>query len=74
MNDTSATGRPAHLDDTILHQLQRRPATIEELSSICGATINDIAVVINLLISRGDCDSSMVDGRKYYTLKTAGSR
>jgi wyosine [tRNA(Phe)-imidazoG37] synthetase (radical SAM superfamily) len=56
------------LADSVLHQLRRRPATIEELSMICGATVNDLAPVIEQLLRENRCTTTTVDGRKYYSL------
>lgn len=59
---------PENLDGTILHQLRRRPATIEEIAVMCSTTINELQTVIEHLVKQGKCVTAQVDGRTFYRL------
>ncbi len=57
---------PENLDGTILHQLKRRPATVEEIAVMCSATINDIRPIIGRLTEDGRLSETKVNGRNFY--------
>ena len=57
---------PENLDGTIRRQLQRRPATLEEIAVLCSAAINEIQPVLNDLTARHFLETDKVNGRLYY--------
>lgn len=57
-----------NLDATIIHQLRRRPATIEEISTYSGTTINESLKTVETLISQKAIVSSMTGGRLFYSV------
>jgi wyosine [tRNA(Phe)-imidazoG37] synthetase (radical SAM superfamily) len=64
-----ALHHPENLDGTILHQLQRRPATLEEIAVMCSATINEIAPMLDVLIAQSRISSSTIEGEKFFSVK-----
>ena len=65
---TAALPYPENLDGTILHQLQRRPATVEEIAAMCSATINEIARMLDMLVAQGKVSISTVEGRSFFSI------
>jgi wyosine [tRNA(Phe)-imidazoG37] synthetase (radical SAM superfamily) len=59
---------PENLDGTIMHQLQRRPATLEEIAVMCGVTINVIGPAIDRLAAQQLLTAASVDGRIFYRI------
>ncbi len=57
-----------NLDATIIHQLRRRPATIEEIAVMCSASINDISMALDTLLMQGKLTAASVDGRTFYAV------
>ena len=57
---------PDNLDGTILHQLRRRPATVEEIAVMCSATINEVRPTIDRLSAEGRISEAKVNGRNFY--------
>jgi len=66
--ETAALRHSDTLDGTILHQLQRRPATIEEIAVMCSATINEISDAVAGMTARRKLAVSTVEGRTYYSV------
>ncbi len=64
----SAFPHPENLDGTILHQLQRRPATVDEIAVMCSATIKEIAPLLETLINKGKITKLSVENRVYYSV------
>ncbi|MBN1577003.1 MAG: radical SAM protein [Chitinispirillaceae bacterium] len=67
--DGAALPHPVNLDGTILHQLQRRPATVEEIAVMCGATINEITATLDTLAAQGRLAAATIDGRRFYSVR-----
>ncbi|MCX7727290.1 MAG: radical SAM protein [Chitinispirillaceae bacterium] len=57
-----------NLENTILHQLQRRPATIEELSIMCGANINILKSYLDRLISEKKIKINYTNNTTFFAL------
>jgi wyosine [tRNA(Phe)-imidazoG37] synthetase (radical SAM superfamily) len=57
---------PDNLDGTILHQLRRRPATVEEIAVMCSATINEVHPILDRLTGEGRLAESKVNRRTFY--------
>ena len=60
---------PENCEGTIVHQLQRRPATLEEIAVMCSATINEVTIAVEALVKKRTLTISIVDGKTFYTVR-----
>lgn len=63
-----------NLESTILHQLQRRPATIDELSIVCGANINHLKTTLDNLIAKGLVRICHINSNTFFALSEDKSK
>ncbi len=53
-------------EESLLSAVKRRPMTVEELSVLAGATINQSAVVLERLCREGNVSPRSINGRTFY--------
>lgn len=56
------------LSETIIHEISRRPATIEEIAVLCGSTINAAQQVLDALEHSGRIRVSNVNTQKFFSI------
>lgn len=69
--DTAANNAPPpppNITDTIIHQLQRRPATREEIAQLCGISAALIGKPLQKLVTERLITASTVQGQIFYTV------
>jgi len=54
---------------TILHQLLRRPAPVEEIAVLCSVTINEITPLLGELVAQNKLEITTVNGRVFYSVR-----
>ncbi|MBN1756948.1 MAG: radical SAM protein [Chitinispirillaceae bacterium] len=60
-----------NLEGTVIHQLRRRPATIEEIAVMCSATINEIEPAIKKLVILRKLSAAVVNGKTFYRVNAS---